>query len=102
MPDAAANSPAQSTLIIVTDDPQFVEPTIAPGKRVRRWSAHHVRNADEFVGDPTLADTFTWARTLTDVSVIIALHDPERAAAVTAAIQQANPLAVALVVDHGQ
>jgi nanoRNase/pAp phosphatase (c-di-AMP/oligoRNAs hydrolase) len=102
MARAAVKSPAQSTLIIVTDDPQFVEPALAPGDRIRRWSAQHIHGADEFAGDPTLTDTFAWAQTLTDVSVIIALQDPERAAAVTAAIQEANPLAAAVVVGDGE
>jgi nanoRNase/pAp phosphatase (c-di-AMP/oligoRNAs hydrolase) len=101
MPEAATNTPARSTLIIVTDDPQFSEPATAPGTQVRRWSPRRAPSADRFAGDPTHADTFAWTRDQNDVSAIIALRDPERAAAVIAALQQANSLTAALVVGNG-
>jgi nanoRNase/pAp phosphatase (c-di-AMP/oligoRNAs hydrolase) len=94
------------TVLIVTDDPAFLEPLMADETDVWRWRVKgKARRADEvrreFAGDPCDPATFEWIGMLHDVTVIIALGDAYDNAAAAAAVQAMNADAAVVVVgDH--
>jgi nanoRNase/pAp phosphatase (c-di-AMP/oligoRNAs hydrolase) len=97
---------SEPIVLIVTDDPDFLEPLLSEGTDVWRWRGKgQDKTADEhtreFSGDPCDPATFEWISMLHDVTAIVALGDAGDNTQAAAAVQAAKPDAAVLVVgDH--
>ncbi|MGH7468158.1 MAG: DHH family phosphoesterase [Longimicrobiales bacterium] len=90
---------ASATLLIVTDDPDFREPSVDDQTRIWRWrAADDRRKAGDFTGDVNATGTYDWTRVHPHVTVIVAMRKPKQGSAAAAAVAQANPRAGVLLV----
>ncbi|MEX2285424.1 MAG: DHH family phosphoesterase [Gemmatimonadota bacterium] len=90
----------QTVLVIVTDDPAFIEPQLDDGREVFRWNAAKTGSEGGFSGDPSDSDTYTIIRNRPHVSAVVALRDGQQNEAAARAIHQMNQdVAILLVGD---
>jgi nanoRNase/pAp phosphatase (c-di-AMP/oligoRNAs hydrolase) len=80
----------QTVLVIVTDDPDFIEPELDDGREVLRWHAAESTDQHSFTGDPTQCETFELIRKRPHVSAVVALSDPAQNEAAARAIHDVN------------
>ena len=89
------------TLLIITNDPDFLEPLVAEETDVWHWHEDGGEATEEnrdFGGEPDDPQTYDWIAGLNDITAIVAMGKADLNAAVSAAVQGSNAQAAVLVV----